>query len=277
MNRAAQQIERLISIMKRLRAESGCPWDKQQNFASLRPYLIEEAYEVLEQLDEIAIGGPSNEFRDELGDLLFQIVFHCQIASERNLFELADVIQAIADKIEFRHPHVFANSSAKDASEVAAQWSELKAQERLKKTGQIGSVLDGVPKEAPALLRAERLSEKASRVGFDWKKVEDVRAKLDEELAELDQAISSHSPENIEHELGDVLFTLANLGRWLHCPTENALRSALRRFIDRFHFMEKAIQKQGRQANQMTLEELDELWNQAKAAYLSTTSVDKLW
>ncbi len=264
MSRAAEQLERIIAIMARLRSPTGCPWDREQDIRSLRPYLVEETYEVLEQMDVVARGGSLKPLCEELGDLLFQIVFHAQIASEQKAFDMADVIQAIADKIEFRHPHVFAGASADDPVELASRWVKLKAEERKKKTGSAGSVLEGVPRDAPALMRAERLTEKASRVGFDWKKVQDVRAKVDEELAELDEAIESGSRDRIESELGDVLFALANLGRWLKSPPEDALRGTIDRFIDRFHFIEESLRQQGRDPHQATLEEMDALWDQAK-------------
>jgi MazG family protein len=264
MSRAAEQIERLASIMSRLRSKDGCPWDKQQNIGSLRPYLIEEAYEVLEQMDQVARGGSFAPLRDELGDLLFQIVFHAQLASEHGAFDLADVIQAIADKIEFRHPHVFGGAKATDVATVSTNWVKLKAEERRRKTGKAGSVIDGVPHEAPALMRAERLTEKASRVGFEWKRIEDVRAKLNEELAELDEAIASGEKQRIEDELGDALFSMVNLARWAEVHPEDALRGTIDRFIARFHYIEEKLHERGREPAESSLEEMDELWNEAK-------------
>jgi ATP diphosphatase len=264
MSRAAEQIERLIAIMAKLRSESGCPWDREQDLKSLRPYLVEEVYEVLEQMDQAALGGPLQPLCDELGDLLFQIIFHAQLAREQGGFEFADVAQAICDKIEYRHPHVFGGTQVRNADEVASVWVRLKAEERRRKTGSAGSVLDGVPREAPALMRAERLSEKASRVGFDWTAREEVRAKLDEELRELDEAIAGGNRDRIEAELGDALFALANLGRHLKCPPEEALRTTLARFIERFHYIEKALLTQGRTPAEASLAEMDALWNEAK-------------
>lgn len=264
MSRAAEQIDRLIAIMAKLRSESGCPWDRQQDLGSLRAYLVEETYEVLEQMEIASQGGPLDPLRDELGDLLFQIVFHAQLAREKGAFEFADVAQAICDKIEYRHPHVFGGARARDADEVAGAWVRLKAEERRRKTGSEGSALDGVPKDAPALLRAERLTEKASRVGFDWKRAEDVRAKLDEELRELDEAIAQADRTRIEEELGDALFAMVNLGRHLRCSPEGALRGTIARFIARFHFVEEALRAQGKRPAEASLEEMDALWNQAK-------------
>lgn len=264
MSRAAEQIDRLIAIMSKLRSESGCPWDRQQDLKSLRPYLVEEAYEVLEQMDLASQGGPLEPLRDELGDLLFQIIFHAQLAREAGSFEFADVAQAICDKIEYRHPHVFGDARARDAEEVAGAWARLKAEERRRKTGSEGSALDGVPKDAPALVRAERLTEKASRVGFDWRRAEDVRAKLDEELRELDEAIALGEKTRVEEELGDALFSLVNLARHLRCPPEDALRGAISRFIERFHFVEHSLLARGKRPAEASLEEMDELWNEAK-------------
>jgi ATP diphosphatase len=266
MSRTAQQIDRLQQIMARLRAPDGCPWDKEQDIWSLRPFLLEETYEVLEQMEQAAQSGTLAHLREELGDLLFQIAFHAQIASEKSEFDLADVIQAICDKIEYRHPHVFGDAKVADSTQVAERWVKLKAEERRRKTGHAGSVLDGVPREAPALLRAERLTEKASRVGFDWNKREEVRAKLDEEIAELDQAVAVGDRRRVEEELGDVLFALTNLARWLRVPPEDALRGAVDRFIRRFQFIEKRLQEQGREPSSATLQEMDELWREAKAS-----------
>lgn len=274
MSRAAEQIDRLIAIMEKLRSPTGCPWDREQDIRSLRPYVIEEAYEVLEQMDAVAAGAPLATLRDELGDLLFQVVFHAQIAREQQAFELADVIQAIGDKIEFRHPHVFGDRKVTNADIVAGEWVKLKAEERRKRTGHSGSVLDGVPRELPALQRAERVSEKASRAHFDWKQIEDVRAKVDEELAELDAAIRGGDRVGIEHELGDVLFALANLGRWLHASPENALRGTIARFVERFHYIEERLRERGREAPDATLEEMDALWEEAKVKLKPRGSAD---
>ncbi len=264
MSRAAEQIDRLVGIMARLRAPDGCPWDREQDIRSLRPYLVEEAYEVLEQMDAVAAGAPMRPMAEELGDLLFQIVFHAQIASEQGEFDMADVIQAIADKIEYRHPHVFGDKKVSGSTQVLENWVKLKAEEKRRKTGSTGSVIDGVPKDAPALMRAERLTEKASRIGFDWKRVEDVRAKVEEELRELDEAIAQKSRDRIEEELGDVLFSLANLGRWVNSPPEDALRGAIDRFTKRFHYIEDQLRAKGIEPSNATLEQMDALWNEAK-------------
>ncbi|MHB8876130.1 MAG: nucleoside triphosphate pyrophosphohydrolase [Myxococcaceae bacterium] len=258
------ELERLRQIMARLRAEGGCPWDREQDLRSLRPYLVEEAYEVLEEMDKVAYGGPWRPLCEELGDLLFQIVFHAQLAQEKGEFTLAEVCRAISDKIVSRHPHVFGEVKVQGAPQVLENWARLKADERRKKHGTYGSVLDGVPAGAPALLRAERLTEKASRIGFDWPDLAGVRGKLAEELAELDQAISSGKRDEIEHELGDVLFSLANLARFVATPAEDALRQANRRFTERFHGVEAGLAAQGVPFGKATLPQMDALWDGAK-------------
>lgn len=265
MGAAGEQLERLEAIMARLRGEGGCPWDREQDLRSLRPYLIEEAFEVLEEMDRVASGGEWASLCEELGDLLFQIVFHAQLARELGEFSLADVCRAIGDKIERRHPHVFGEWQVRGSEQVLANWAKLKAAERKQKTGREGSVLDGVPRGAPALLRAERLTEKASRIGFDWPSVAGVRAKLSEELAELDEAMASGDRDKLEHELGDVLLALANLARFLKTPAEDALRMALRRFTTRFQHIESALRAEGVALGEATLEHMERHWQAAKA------------
>jgi nucleoside triphosphate diphosphatase len=266
MGRIGSEMERLEAIMARLRAEGGCPWDRAQDLRSLRPYLVEETYEVLDEMDHVGEGGSWRALCEELGDLLFQIVFHAQLAKEIGEFQLADVAQAISDKITRRHPHVFGETRVSGAEHVLQNWARLKAEERLKKTGNVGSVLDGVPKAAPALLRAERLTEKASRIGFDWPDVGGVRKKLDEELRELDVAMAEGDKHAVEHELGDVLFSLANLARFLATPAEDALRAANRRFTERFHAVEQGLTAKGVAFGTATLSQMDALWEEAKAA-----------
>lgn len=258
------QLDRLVEIMRRLRAEGGCPWDREQDLRSLRPYLVEETFEVLDEMDRVAYGGSWKPYCEELGDLLFQIVFHAQLATELGEFTMEDVCRAIADKIESRHPHVFGDVSVQHADQVLNQWAKLKAEEKKKKAGRDVSVLDGVPSAAPALLRAERLTEKASRIGFDWENVAQVRAKLDEELRELDEAIVENDRDHLEHELGDVLFCLANLSRFIKTPAEDALRQANRRFTSRFGHVEESLRQQNVPFGTATLEQMNGMWNQAK-------------
>jgi ATP diphosphatase len=264
MAKTGEALERLVEVMRRLRAEDGCPWDKEQDIRSLRPYLIEECYEVLDEMDRVAAGGPWRPLGEELGDLLFQIVFHAQLASELKEFDMGDVANSISDKLISRHPHVFGDLKLKGATAVLENWAKLKAEERKKKTGRAGSVLDGVPSGAPGLQRAERLTEKASRIGFDWPDLKGVREKLDEELRELDEAIEKKDRDAIEHELGDVLFSMANLARFLNTPAEDAVRGANRRFTARFHHMEERLDAQGRKFDKVPLDELNRLWDEAK-------------
>ncbi len=266
MGRSGEAVERLVEIMRTLRAEGGCPWDRAQDIRTLRPYLVEETYEVLDEMDRVGEGGPWRALCEELGDLLFQIVFHAQLARELGEFGLADVATAISDKIVSRHPHVFDGKTVGGAEEVLQNWARIKAEERRRKHGREGSVLDGVPSAAPALLRAERLTEKASRIGFDWPDVAGVRAKLTEEIGELDAALATRDPHAIEHELGDVLFSLANLARFTATPAEDALRAANVRFTRRFQGVEEGLRARGVPFGTATLAEMDTLWQEAKAA-----------
>jgi len=263
---AGAQMERLMEVMRRLRAEDGCPWDREQDLRSLRPYLLEEAHEVLEEMDRVAYG--RGEWRDlcgELGDLLFQIVFHARLAEELGEFGFAEVAAGIADKLERRHPHVFGDRKVSGTTQVLENWARLKAAEKRARHGHEGSVLDGVPASAPALMRAERLTEKASRIGFDWPSLEGVREKLAEELEELDRAIARGDRDELEHELGDVLFSLCNLARFVRTPPEDALRQANRRFTERFHQIETALRAEGIPFGQATLAQMDRHWESAKA------------
>src|SRR5512141_651689 len=215
MSRTADAIERLLGIMERLRGPDGCPWDREQTLQSLRPYVLEETYEVLEAID----GGDVADHREELGDLLLQIVFQAQLRREEGAFEFADVADAISQKLVSRHPHVFGDAEVKDAEGVLRQWAALKREEK-KRKGKGESALHGVPREMPALARADRLTEKASRVGFDWPDAGGARAKVGEELEELDRAVAGGDRSEIEHELGDLLFAVANLGRKLNLAPE---------------------------------------------------------
>ena len=259
MTRAALAIEKLLGIMARLRGPDGCPWDREQTLKTLRPYLLEETYEVLEAID----GGDPREHCEELGDLLLQIVFQAQLASEEGRFDFGDVAEAISSKLVSRHPHVFGGATVKDAEGVLRQWVALKKKEKEARGGG-QSVLEGVPREMPALARAERLTEKASRIGFDWPDPAGARAKVDEELAELDRAMAGRDRAAVEDELGDVLFAISNLARKLRIPPEEALRRAVGRFITRFRYVEDELARLGVRHGEATLEEMDRLWEQAK-------------
>ncbi|MEI8191749.1 MAG: nucleoside triphosphate pyrophosphohydrolase [candidate division NC10 bacterium] len=250
----------LVQIMARLRGENGCPWDREQTHASIKPYLLEETYEVLESIDE---NDPA-KLEEELGDLALQVVFHAQMADEAGLFTIADVLRGINEKLRRRHPHIFGDVKADTAQEVLFNWEQIKKLEREKAQGR-ASLLDGVPRELPALLRAHRLQEKASRAGFDWNEARQVFQKVEEELAELRAAMESEQPDRMEAELGDLLFSLVNLGRFIAVNPEEALRKTIARFIARFQYIEEELARRGTSPGQVTLEEMDALWAEAKA------------
>ncbi len=245
--------------MRRLLAPGGCPWDREQTLQSLRTYVIEEAYEVVDAIDK----GAPESLCEELGDLLLQIVFQAELARAQGWFGLDDVIDSICEKLVRRHPHVFADTELSTSREVILNWEKLKAAER--KQHGIG-VLDGVPGSLPALLRAMRVGEKASRVGFDWPDAAGAREKLDEELGEMDRAFESGDPDAIRREIGDVLFTVANLARKAKVDPEGALRDTLSRFTRRMKRVETELNDSGRDFVGMTAEQLDELWLRAKKA-----------
>jgi len=275
---SGERFDALVRIMERLRADGGCPWDREQTRQSLKPFLIEEAYEVVEAIDE----GNTEQLREELGDLLFQVVFHAQVAAELGEFTIGQVLAATADKMVRRHPHVFSDGTASTAGEVLEQWEKLKREERDAVAAVPGSALDGVPKELPALLRAQRLQDKASRAGFDWPEISGVIAKVQEELDELNAAMQGGAPnepatstgsvrslskvEGIEHELGDLLFSLVNMARFLNLSAEDALRKSIGRFTARFRYMEQTIERGGRRLKEASPEEMNSLWEEAKAS-----------
>jgi tetrapyrrole methylase family protein/MazG family protein len=252
------ELSSLLYIMERLRGPGGCPWDREQNHKSLRPYVLEEAYEVVEAID----GDSRRELKEELGDLLLQIVFHSQLGKEDGQFEISDVIRGICEKLIRRHPHVFSDVQADNADEVLRNWNAIKKREK----GQNGnnSILSGVPKVLPALLKAVTYSKRAAQVGFDWDRTRDVIAKLKEEVSELEQSVMSGEKDAIEDEMGDVLFVMANLSRRLKVDPEVALERSNRKFRRRFSFIEDQLQAQGRSPQESNLEEMDELWNEAK-------------
>jgi MazG family protein len=250
----------LVGIMARLRGENGCPWDRQQSHESIKPYFVEETYEVLEAIDE----GDAGKLCEELGDVMLQVVFHARMAEEAALFNVGDVLKAITEKLVRRHPHVFGDVRADTAQEVLFNWEQIKTTERKRVMGK-ASVLDGVPRELPALLRAHRLQEKASRVGFDWKEAREVVKKVEEELAEFRAAMESEQPERMEAELGDLLFSLVNLSRFIAVNPEEALRKTIARFIARFQYIEEELTRRGTSPGKATLEDMDALWAEAKA------------
>lgn len=253
-------INRLHAIMARLRQpEGGCPWDLTQNFATIAPYTIEEAYEVAEAI----ASGDRQHLKEELGDLLLQVVFHAQMAEEEGSFTLADVAESICDKMVRRHPHVFGDQAITSAEAQTENWEKIKEAERKKKakTG----VLSDVSTALPALMRAEKLQKRAARVGFDWPDVTGVIAKIREELEEVEAAIRTGSPEDQAEELGDVLFAVTNLARFLQVDPEEALRATNRKFVRRFSHIESRLAAQQTSWEQTSLEEMESLWNEAKA------------
>jgi MazG family protein len=250
--------DELVALMHRLRAPGGCPWDREQTMETLRAYVVEESYEVVEAINS----GDRMALREELGDFLLQAVFLSEIAAEEGSFDIYDAIGAIHHKLVSRHPHVFADFKADTADEVLANWEKLKSEER---KGKNEGVLSGVPKSLPALLKAMRLTEKAANVGFDWEKTEDIFDKLDEETQELKDAIASNDRASIEHEIGDLFFTVVNISRRLGIQAEEALQATNARFTRRFEHIERALQADGRQFRDVTLGELDRMWSEAKA------------
>lgn len=256
-------ISRLLEIMASLRAPGGCPWDIEQTFASIAPHTIEEAYEVVEAIEQ----GDMESFKDELGDLLLQVVFHAQIARESGHFEFADVVAAISDKLVRRHPHVFGDTVVKDADDQLRAWEALKAGERSAAgvEAKRPSALDGVATSLPALTRCQKLSARAARVGFDWAEAAPVFAKVREELDELAaEMVPESDPERVMDEMGDVLFACVNLARKLKVDPETALRRSNATFERRFRRVEELLAESGRTPEQSSLEEMDALWNRAK-------------
>jgi tetrapyrrole methylase family protein / MazG family protein len=249
---------KLVELMAALRGPEGCPWDRKQTPESLKPFLIEECYEVIDALDE----GNPDKVKEELGDLLFQIIFHARIAEEAGHFSMRDVITAIHEKMIRRHPHVFGDEKLATDKEVLANWEEIKKKEKGHKDRR--SVLEGVPKELPSLLRAHRLQERAARVGFDWNHLNEALPKLDEEIAEFKESLKSEDASKIEEELGDVFFMLVNISRFLGVNPDDALRKTISKFIHRFRYIEEHAENAGKSLNDMTLDEMEKLWQEAK-------------
>ncbi len=251
-------INSLLEIMKKLRAPQGCPWDQEQTHASLTRYLLEETYEVIEAIEE----DNPEALTDELGDLLLQVVFHAQIGWEQDTFSMEDIINGVCTKLIRRHPHVFADTEVESVGDVLRNWEAIKKEET--RTKDRVSLLDGIPPHLPALLKAEKVQNKTAKVGFEWDTITGAFTKLTEEMAELHQAIASKSQEEIDEELGDVLFCLVNIARYLSVNPELALNRTTNKFISRFKFMEELAQKQNLDFSSMTLAEMDHLWEQAK-------------
>ena len=248
--------QKLLNIMEKLRGDKGCPWDKEQTRESLKPFILEEAYELIEAIES----GDPEKMKEELGDLLFQIVFQCQVAKERREFEISDVIEKITKKMITRHPHVFGEAECRTSAEVIVQWEEQKKLEGKRRE----SILEGVPEALPSLLRAHRLQNRAASVGFDWDKVGDALKKLDEELKEFKKALETKEKNEIGEELGDILFMLVNVSRFIGVNPEDALRKTIAKFISRFRYIEMKAADNGRKLSDMTLSEMDKLWEEAK-------------
>jgi MazG family protein len=257
---AGDKFQRLVEIMARLRSPEGCPWDREQSFDTIKPYLLEETYEVLEAVD--ARDWPA--LAEELGDLLLEVVFLAEIASGQELFRIEDSLDRISEKLLRRHPHVFGTATADTAGEVKRRWDEIKAQEKQQKGRAEDGLLASVPRALPALVEATQLTTRAAGVGFDWQNADQVLEKLNEELAELAEARARAAPEELENELGDLLFVLVNLARFLKLDPEQALRQTNRKFRERFGYLEQKLLAQGRSLAEASIEEMEALWQEAK-------------
>jgi len=252
------EFEKLLYIMEKLRGPDGCPWDKKQDLYSLKPYIIEEAYEVVEALEKDDMG----LLKEELGDLLLQVIFQSQIGKEKELFDINDVIKGIVAKLIRRHPHVFGEEKIETASEVKKTWEEIKKKERINKKE--SSILDGVSKVQPSLNQAFEIQQKAAEVGFDWKEIDDVILKIEEEIEELKEVVHNKEKDRIEDELGDLLFAVVNLSRFKNINPEIALLRTINKFKKRFDYIEDMVEKNNEDIKQLSLEELDNYWNEAK-------------
>lgn len=263
----SDKFDELVSVMARLRAPGGCPWDREQTYASLSQYLLEETYETFDAIHEADETGDTANLREELGDLLLQVVFHSTIAAERGDFTIDQVAAGVTQKLVLRHPHVFGDTKLEKAQDVLDNWDELKANER-KASGKIekekNSILDEVTAHFPALLEGLKLTKKAAKVGFDWENNEQVFEKLDEEIFELKSAIKDRDADHISEELGDLLFVVVNLARKLDVEPETALKKTNRKFRKRFNFVESELKARGEKPEDASLEEMDRLWNRAK-------------
>ncbi|MBO8151189.1 MAG: nucleoside triphosphate pyrophosphohydrolase [Candidatus Marinimicrobia bacterium] len=249
-----QRFARLIEIVRKLRGPGGCKWDRAQTHKSLVPYMTEELYEVIEAIEE----DDMRKLKEELGDLLLHVVFQADLAEEEGHFTLGDSIETISSKLVRRHPHVFAGLKVGSVSEIKKNWEEIKLREGRQ------SLLEGIPKNLPALLLARRVQQRASEVGFDWERVPSVIEKLEEEFLELKNAIESREQSRIRDELGDLLFTVVNLSRFLDIDPEDALRHTIKKFINRFKLVEEELRKKGKKLEEATLSEMDRLWNEIK-------------
>jgi tetrapyrrole methylase family protein / MazG family protein len=258
-------MDRLKSIMARLRGPAGCPWDREQTYETLATYLLEETYEVLEAMRS----GTPSAHREELGDLLLQIVFQCRVAEERGEFDIEAVMRSVAEKIIRRHPHVFGDATLTTSDQVLAQWEQIKVEERRHRPD--GSMFGSVPPTLPALLKALRISSKAARVGFDWPSMRGLLEKVDEETEELRRALRSNNRADIQEELGDLLFTLSNVARCCDIDPELALQDANRKFVDRFRYIEEKLSAAGLKTEPKNRERMERLWEESKRTLRSTS------
>jgi MazG family protein len=259
-SKTGKKFQKLVEIMARLRAPGGCPWDREQTFDTIKPFTLEETYEVLDAVDRRAW----YDLAEELGDFLLQAVFYAEMAAEQNLFSIDDALDAINEKLVRRHPHVFGDQSAETAGDVKRIWGEVKAAERQEKGNQDESLLAAVPRALPALVEAQQIASRAAGVGFDWENPEQVLEKLHEELGEFQEARRHASHDEIEDELGDLLFVLVNLARFVKVDPEQALRRTNAKFRERFGYIERQLAERGRKLEDSNIAEMEELWQQAK-------------
>ncbi|MBB2970655.1 nucleoside triphosphate pyrophosphohydrolase [Mesorhizobium sp. RMAD-H1] len=267
----SRDIDRLLEIMAALRTPvTGCPWDLEQDFRSIAPYTLEEAFEVIDAIERDDL----DDLREELGDLLLQVVFHARMAEEKRAFDFGDVVEAITTKMIRRHPHVFGDEDARGAGMAKGAWNRIKAEEKAERArrraelgldnGERNGFLDDVPQALPALMRALKLQQKAAKVGFDWSEAEPILDKIAEETVELRDALQNGRKEEIAEEYGDLLFAIVNLGRHLDIEPESALRATNEKFRSRFHFIERSLEEQKRSLDEASLEEMEDLWQKAK-------------
>ena len=255
-----QDFQNLLKIIKKLRSPDGCLWDIHQKKEDVGRYLIEEAYEVIDAIDS----GSPKELKEELGDLLFQILFLVRISEEKGQFDTSDVIKEISQKMIRRHPHVFENEKVKDIEEIKSNWEDIKKQEK-NRQDKDESFFYQIPKFLPSLLMAQKITKEASKVGFDWKDVDGVLKKIEEELTEFKAALKSKEKGKLKEEIGDIIFSVVNLSRFVEVSADEALRSSIKKFTDRFSYIEERLKEQGKNLPEATLEEMDHLWNESKA------------
>ena len=258
MDETLNSLSKLIKITGTLMGEDGCPWDKVQTRESLKPYLVEETYEVLEALDE----NDPEKIKDELGDLLYQIIFHSKISSLKGEFDFRDVIDNLSGKMVRRHPHVFKDGKLSTPDQVIEQWEDIKKKEKNKKNQK--SILDSIPINLPSLIRAQKIQKKAAKKGFDWERINDVFDKLDEEILEFKEAVLAKKNMGIQSEIGDIIFVITNISKFYKIDAEEALRSTNNKFIKRFHYIEQQLEEKGKTLKDSTLEEMEHYWQESK-------------